>query len=265
MPHALVLLMYPSENYRRPSPSELGRLSHGLFFELLRSLDPSIADQVHVAKRKPFTLYPWRGENSGVYLRVTLLNDTLFSPFVHQLAFGSTDYLRLGVGQYRVARVYATSQGHGQAGSDCWDDLVNSQCHTRTELRFRTPTVFATSKAGGRARYTPLPDLILIFKSLLSSWQAYSPYPLSESEVSELLNMIDQELVITRLTNINTREWSNVRSSLIGFTGTVYCKNLSDDQGLQRRISMLSRYSFYSGVGAKTTMGFGQVRPALFD
>ncbi len=53
MPKALVLELVGPK-----SPLYPGRYAHGLFFALLRELDPDLSEALHAAPRKPFTLTP---------------------------------------------------------------------------------------------------------------------------------------------------------------------------------------------------------------
>ena len=45
-----------------------------------------------------------------------------------------------------------------------------------------------------------------------------------------------------------------------GFTGRVYFRLISEDPKIRQWVSALFLYSEFSGIGSKTTMGFGRVR-----
>ena len=161
MPHAILLHLAaaPGSSDRDFSPHH----AHGLFFSLLQKIDPVLATRVHEAKRKPFTLTPLP-RREGLVLRVTTLDDALFAPLLQAVLAEAMTGLNLGEKSYGLARVIATREGDRLAGHVSWEDLAAAAPVGEIALYIMTPAVFATSKAGGRTRHTPLPEprLILI-------------------------------------------------------------------------------------------------------
>jgi len=77
-----------------------GRFVNALFYNLLNTIDPSMAEKLHDASgEKPFTLSPLHGKlehlehshllkintNYPVWFRVTILDDTIFFKLVHHI------------------------------------------------------------------------------------------------------------------------------------------------------------------------------------
>ena len=182
MPQAFLLHLTPT--HKVPKHPYLHKYTHGLFYSLLKTIDPNLSAQIHAMKRNPFTLWAYE-RDSSILLRVTVLDDTLFRPLLSVVLQESLSGLELGQDSYRVARVLATPEGHRDADFLSWENILCAKPTDKLELRFLTPTVFATSRHSKRL-YTPLPLPNLVLKSLLRAFQVYSPAPYSESEVEAL-------------------------------------------------------------------------------
>ncbi len=269
MPHAFLLHLTSSDPH---PPRYPGLYAHGLFFALLGKLDPDLAAAVHAAPRKPFTLAvlepsPPAGRGGKarspgeVVLRITTLDDGLFGPLLGVLLREGVDGLALGDHPYRLARVVATPQGSPLAGRRTWEELATAPPARCLRLRFRTPTVFATSKPGRRARHTPLPDPFLIAKSLLSSWQHHSPLRFPEVEAAALLAVFELDLELTRFADLRFERAQAAKGFFPGFTGAVEVHCHSSSLEAQRTLGILQAYAFYAGVGAKTAYGLGLTTP----
>lgn len=118
MPQAVVLRARGGKTPLYPA-----RYAHGLFFALLSRVSPELAQKLHEAPRKPFTLAPLpRAGPEGatlkgtLRLRLTTLDDGLFAPFLRALLEAAPDGLPLGDSSYRLARVLATREGHPWPG-----------------------------------------------------------------------------------------------------------------------------------------------------
>lgn len=154
MPQAVVL-----ELIGEKTPLYPGKYAHGLFFALLSQVDPGLASRLHEAPRKPFTLAPlgtWgqgRAQPEGgmgrVLLRLTVLDDALFAPFLRALLREAPSGVPLGDTPYRLSRVLANPEEHPLAGRSSWEGLRATPRRPQATFRFLTPTVFTTSKPGG--------------------------------------------------------------------------------------------------------------------
>ncbi len=255
MPHAFLLHLTPTT--RAPDHPYLHQYTHGLFYHLLETIHPALSADIHASKRNPFTLWA-REKDGGILLRVTVLNDTLFQSLLEVVLQESLTGLELGQDSYRVARVLATPEGHRDAGFLGWEDVLCARPVNRLELRFVTPTVFATSK-GKKRHYTPLPLPRLVLKSLLNAFQAYSPAPYSEPEAAGLEAMFDELFVVTSH-DIATKPHKAGKVRLTGFVGRASIRYQEASGRVEKALGQLASLVFFSGVGAKTPYGMGQVR-----
>lgn len=257
MPQAVVLELAGEKR-----PRHLGRYAHGLFFELLATLDPDLAGELHEAPRKPFTLSPLSGRNRGIFLRFAFLDDALFKPFLEALLAAAPEGLVLGEDRFVLKRVLATPEGHPLAGTMTWEALKGAPARREIRLRFLTPTVFVTSKSGGRTRYTPLPDPRLILNSLLEKWQQ-GPLAYGPKALAALKNAFELDTEIAFFRGLRFHRVQAGKSFFPGFTGVVGLKLFSDSLEAKEAFGRLERLAFFSGVGAKTPYGMGLVQPEL--
>ncbi len=255
MPHAFLLHLSPS----KPTPrhKNLHQYTQGLFYHLLERIDPELSAAVHAAKRNPFTLWA-KEQREGVMLRVSVLDDALFQPLLRVVLEESLSGLELGQDSYRVARVLATPEGHPDAGYLSWQEILSAQPTNRLELHFLSPTVFATSKASKRL-YTPLPQPDLLLKSLFESFQHFSPQPYSAAEKAALQEVFSTYTVISSH-SIKTRLHLAGKQPLTGFVGTASLRYIEHAAQVMCALGRLKQLMFFSGVGAKTSYGMGQLR-----
>ncbi len=259
MPHAFLLHLIPAAP--APPPRYPGRYAHGLFFGLLRHVNPDLAKTLHEAPRKPFTLTPFPRRNGEVVLRVTALNDALFTPFIEALLARAGEGLMLGDRAYRLARVTATPEGDALAGYVSWEALREAEPTDAVHLRFLKPTVFATSRPDRRVRYTPFPEPRLVLNSLLASWEAHSPYPYGERGAAALREVFALDAELGGFRDLRFHRVPAGKGFFPGFTGRVEIRLYSDSLEARAALGRLGALAFFSGVGAKTTYGMGLVVP----
>lgn len=256
MPHAFLLHLTPTRG--TPTPKDLSLYAHGLFYHLLETLDPDLSARVHAAKRVPFTLFA-RQQKEGVLLRVTTLDDALFAPLLRVVLQESISGLSLGQDSYQVARVLATPEGHPDASYTPWEALLCAEPTRQLELRFLTPTVFSTSRSDGKRHYTPLPIPRLILKSLLNTFQTFSPRPYKGTHVVALETLFDEQLQVRHFDLRTVRHMAG-KTPLTGFRGSVTLHYPEHTEQVMCALGQFAALAFYSGVGAKTPYGMGQVR-----
>lgn len=252
MPQAVVIELVGGKSPLYPS-----RYAHGLFFSLLQTLDPQLASRLHEARRKPFTLAPLNSGNGTVSLRFTSLDDDLFGRFLHALFQWAPEGFALGDTPFRLARVIGSPELHPLAGRATWEDLAAAAPKDRVALWFVTPTVFITSKAEGRTRYTPLPDPRLIVNSLLEKWQAHSPFPYNPKEEAALRALFELDLELEGFRKLLFhRVWAG-KAPFPGFTGEVRLRLWAEALEVRQALGRLAALAPYGGVGAKTAYGMG--------
>lgn len=230
---ALYHLTLAAEPSQPPAPIHL----RGWLYTLLQSKLPALHDQQAL---KPFSLAVSSTPPPTVQLGLlsAQLYDTL-SPLLSEL---QGQPLRLGRHVYTVIQVSQTSQSYAA--------LLETPASADAALHFVTPTFFRRSGSN-----YPLPEPALVFGSLIQRWNQLAPQPVP-ADITDALS--------TRLT-IRYLKLSSVTSSAhaptIGFVGRVTFHLPRATASERQWLSALCQYSRYAGVGAKTTLGFGLVRP----
>jgi CRISPR-associated endoribonuclease Cas6 len=124
------------------------------------------------------------------------------------------------------------------------------------ELQFVSPTFFAR-----KGRDLPLPEPVLVMRSLAARWDAHAPPELAlPAEVlSALLDSVylDEMAGETRRAQVSRTMWQT------GFVGAArLALTRAGDDVTARVFAALTCFAEFAGVGAQTTHGFGAVRLA---
>lgn len=239
-----------------------GRAVYAVFMNLVSAVNPNFAEKLHadgpskpftagifcpmkkvrgklvIPAHRPFTLI-MSGLSSDVETGLKIIADYL-ATYKPPVSFGDAQATMVPNRDDSIAFYYASNREL----LECADDAK------KTGIEFVTPTAFRRFK-----EQVLLPEPSLVFKSLARKWNAHGDpgFPIDE-KVTEAPISIQQYRLETRML-----EFGSFRQ--LGFTGDVVfnLRRLSSNE--RCLINMLANYSFFAGVGAKTTMGMGQCRP----
>jgi CRISPR-associated endoribonuclease Cas6 len=278
-------------------PATQGRLAHAAFLDLIRAVDPTLAEALHVSnQRKPFTVSPLQGvgqpregqikvkAGQEVWLRFTLLGSELFATFTRFLLLPSSVRRTSGVGvrlgelEFAISEVLTTPgsdpwAGYTSLGELCrrWQNAPLTESAWQISLELASPTVFSRgSREGLGKQMDPFPSPGMLFGSLAAVWNDQFGFKkdLPGFETLEGLTLDKQairtyaeETVVVGLYRLESRMFRYWGQPQIGATGVItYLLQDRQNQELARALNLLADFAFYSGVGYKTTMGMGQVR-----
>ncbi len=272
MPHSLVLGLLPKTAI--PVTHLQGVHVHGMFLELVRSLDPALSNQLHQQQvDKAFTLSPLQVETRGrrvgsdhrlqwqyrrpipagtpCWWRISLLDEGLFGSLAHLwLGISPSQAWRLGPAELQVTRVLGTTQVGQPWASYAPYGQIYEQASTqerRITLAFCTPTTFRQTKYD-----CAMPTREAVFGSLLRQWNCYAEIPFDRKIL---------EVIYPSFFDIQTEIAIDNRSKFIGCVGVVTFQILGDiDPEEIRQVNALADFALYAGVGRKTPMGMGMVR-----
>jgi len=231
---ALVLLL---EGEGVPEPLGL----RGFLYALLKEVAPELHDQ----GENPFAL-GFGGREGSPWARVSLLREELYARLAPRLFALEGKEVRLG----RSFRVRAVLQeGHPWAGVTTYPRLFQGPAGRDLPLRFYAPTFFRRKGA-----HYPLPEPRLVLESLLRRLEAFGPLK-APLEVREAL----LERTTVRVFSGRT-EKAATEVDTVGFVGQVvyHLPRATEEEALW--LSALGRFAFFSGVGAKTALGYGRAR-----
>lgn len=248
-----------------PLPVTLSYNSYALFLNILRNSSPKFAAELHeMDGPKPFTTatifsgyHRKTGSISGtpgrLSLRLTFLSDEVFAQFLKSALEWSDRQLQLGSAHFKVEQVHLVDVNKPQKKFCSYEELLTTAVAEHSiSLQFLSPAVFRSE--GKRNVLFPEPQLV--FGSLLNRWNAFSSIKLS----ADLLQCFNSQILLARY-KLETGMLNFGNYQEAGFTGQ--CSFILGDKLLEQQmkaINALAEFAFYSGVGAKTTMGMGQTR-----
>lgn len=254
-------------------PATCGHQAHAAFLDAVRRAAPDLSALLHAPRHRvrPFTVSPLFGvESQGqgavmvrpdhdYSLRVTLLDDRLYAELMGRFLEEGRPALRLGEVAFLIAQVLVTPGSSPWAGYTTWEALMETPAASSATLEFLTPTAFHLGQRPWGKRFHLLPEPLLVFRSLLRTWNAFAPAGLT-MEAGPLEAYLEEEAIVQALAGLRTVMWRYPRHLQIGFVGQVTYGFPGEDEALRQRLFALAEFAFYAGVGYKTTMGMGQVR-----
>jgi len=257
--------------------------AHGAFFDILRQVDPALATEVHAiegkSKRKPFTLSPIQGlpsnrrngqekaihlrEGWECWLRVTLLDETLFRAFIEYFLDTPSPQrhpeIRLGDAHFLVSEILTTPGSHPWAGFITLEALqkrLDEPPPASITFEFHSPTSF---KLGNHIELILYPKLV--FGNLATAWKN-----LSGENLVEAVEKYAEKNLQPVLHRLERRALTLSNQPQLGSVGKVEYRFLHpEDTPLARALNLLADLAFYTGVGRKTTQGMGMTRRIEFS
>jgi CRISPR-associated endoribonuclease Cas6 len=167
-------------------PASMGRKAHALFLDLVRQVDPALSSRLHgEPEYRPFTVSMLSGVNirdgkaflqaGQLYrLRVTLLDGGhLWQCLSEYFLEARSKTLLLDKAEFLLARVLSTPLADitGWAGYTDWQTLAATSPRHSITIRFASPSAFSM----GDRRFALFPEPILLWDSLMRSWNRYTP------------------------------------------------------------------------------------------
>ncbi len=229
---------------------------HGMFFNILRQINPTLADEIHEMQQKPFSIGPLVGKierkdgaaqivaaKSYTFSIATFTDDlTVTLPELIQ-AMWAMEEIKLGGAGFKLVEAKFL-QNKAYSFSQL---LLSTKSLQRIQMEFVSPTCF---RSKGRLLLFPEPSLV--FSSLLDKWNAFSDVPIPTIGF-DLIQVTKYELKTT-MSQVGERD-------LIGFKGTCTYTFTPEAPELTRwAVHVLASFAPLSGVGYKTTVGMGQVK-----
>jgi len=256
------LILHPQKTNR--VPHWLGRATQALFFHTLRDIHAEIATYLHDYPRlKPFTVSSLEGAHRvgdlielRPYQRLRLRITTLH-PHVTSLVWnGLLPLWQRGISLHDQRFYVAELRVDQQPRIHYATLLAEAQSDYETiKLQFTSPTAF---KITGKSQYVAKPEPTLVFMSLYRNWNEFSPEKMPrwlEGAIhAQVQAQVDVAYEVIRIKK------DNQQIPILGFIGTVNCAVQTQDTTIRRYLYALASYAPYSGVGIKTTTGFGQVQ-----
>lgn len=257
---SLVLTVQPLTRDWRPRP--VGRAIHAVLMRVLQKADPALAQAIHDSSGpKPFTVSDLFEHEGQLTLRLTALTLSVARALIQAVAADSLQpgtVLNLDGLKLRVTGAATRREQHPWAGQASYGNLALPWLYQQAEPEVRLAFEFAspvTFKSNDMNMPVPLPQWV--FGGLLERWNLFAPVALPE---------VVREFAATRMA-LSRYELKTIavpfKPGTVKFGAVGYGVYTAPhpDEALLSALNLLSEFAFYAGVGAQTTMGFGQCRP----
>ena len=238
--------MISSYVFRVNTPEPLPTERAYAFYSCLLSLLPGeYVEELHEQKDTPIAQCLYR-EKAETFWKIHLLDQVSGDAFASVLRDLKTLPLNSGeIGLDLLKEETITAEGLIKAARSINADRFFPLC-------FLSPTAFKQS-----GRYTVVPDKDLIVQSLTNKWNAVFPsFPLNDEEA---FRMLTEGIRISDY-NLRTTRFLLKDNKIPGFIG-----NMRIETHLSAPLldiwKILFSFSEYSGVGIKTALGMGGVKP----
>jgi CRISPR-associated endoribonuclease Cas6 len=250
-------------------PPHLGRANYAATLAALQALDPALGPLIHEgAGPKPLTcsgILNGREARDGMpivpdqpyYLRITGLTATVSQALAAALLATPPAQWSLDGHRFAVHAVTCDPAEDAWTGQTTYEALAAAQLldsgrpDRNVTLRFVTPTTFNSNNMT-----VPVPMPSLVFGSLVERWNAFSPVTLSPE-----MRRFGEEMVALSRYRLESKAVVQKNKGLrIGAVGEATYAALGGDRYWLGVMQMLGDFADYSGVGAQTTQGMGQVR-----
>lgn len=255
-----------------------GFASRGVFFDILSRTSCELAEELH--KRKgiaPYSTSPIEFLEGGATriayrklpattnasLRVSLFDSMLYK-FFEKTIFGGLSSLRLLDEECPLSEI-------GIKAVDPKKLIEEAEPIKRFSIKFRTPTVFRLTPRGpidkssrpSPFRLYPLPDPILLTRSILRVWRSFFGQTPCDKDFDEWLTAGGVAIsgYPGGLKTYRLYEHPHSNKWVVGFVGTVHY-SLPDDTYDEKHAKIMNgllRFAEYTNVGAGKTAGFGMV------
>lgn len=254
----------------------LGELAHAAFYATIREIDSQLSAHMHDEQtRSAFSLSPLYGfapsdghrvtkisPGQTGWLRVGILDSHLFQTFMDYLLNSTSPTLRIGQTQLAITEVLGTPQSHPWAGYTTLTALMaladEQEVRQRWVLEFASPTAIRWGEASNgvrRVELFPMPRMALA--GLRSRWDKLS----GEHWGRDFEEWVERNVVVGRVWRWETTSVAFQRQQYTGGMGKLEYRLLdASDAQAARHLNRLLHFGFYTGIGAKTTHGMGQMR-----
>jgi len=261
----------------------------GLFFDLVKRISKDKAEELHVRKRlAPYSTTPIEilgSEWEVVYRRmprgaarfsITLLDTDLSNIIKDLLLTGEVKSLTLKGRECRLASIEYTQL-------DAAKLVEEGRAVEKFAVRFRSPTYFRRTpvdiqrlfpaakkmkqvKTPDLYRSHPLPDPVLLFRSLLRLWRAFSgasaKIPANEFKEWVELGGVALSGYPDSIRTIRVYEHPTTNKWVVGFVGEVHFSLPKDlySEKYAKVVDALLKFGEYTNVGGGRSAGLGVIR-----
>lgn len=254
-------------------PLHLGRANYAVVLELLDRLDPALAAQAHAGSGpRSLTVSGLRGLQAGggdklrlrpgdaCNVRITGLTEAVSAGLAQLFFAAAPPPWELEGCTFEIVRATCDPVADSWAGKTTYEELAAAVIQGRRRvassftLAFASPVTFKAGQAEDLHMPLPLPGLV--FGSLADRWNAFSSVQLDPG----LRQFAEQRVAISQYRLASEMVPQKNHGLRIGGKGEATYLILEKDAYWVSVLNLLADFALYSGVGAQSATGMGQVR-----
>jgi CRISPR-associated endoribonuclease Cas6 len=251
--HAIVIELSAAQ--RGVFPTTLGRAIQAQVLAWLSLANPAIAQMIHDSQDNPISLSGLLGhrrsngdvrEGDSFSIRISLLQGSLIHPLLQGIDLWGNKTITLGKCAFVLRGVAAMPGTHAAVGSSSYELLFKTpRSQDDITLQFQSPTSF---KQEIGIQPFPLPELV--FGGLLRRWNLFAG---SDYQIPPIVWR-----AVVSAAEIKTHALQMESAAEIGSQGWVRYR--FPDSSQSQIAAVLAYFSFFAGVGRKTSRGMGQTQ-----
>ena len=231
----------------------MGSVMHGLMMEMIGE---NGAEWLHsMDSLRPFSqcLYYNKDIRCPIW-RINIISEEAETRIMEPILanIGKELYLRNKSYSIKLNDILRDTKSSYQRIAD--DAFLSEDVASVAKLNFLTTVSFKRDK-----QYVIMPELYLIYQSLLSKWNAFSS---SNRMESEDLDKDFAKMSAIMWYNLQSRIFSLEKTKINGFSGELRLR-LSGNEMMRRMAVMLLQYATFAGIGIKNALGMGAVNVEL--
>jgi CRISPR-associated endoribonuclease Cas6 len=239
-----------------------GYLVYSAYLHMISKINIDLANEMHEENiNKKYTVSQVLGDfhklnnflvldkDNDYHVRVTFLDSELFSKIMAMHMDGKIKNIKVGKCDFDIVSLFTTPEQHSKVRFAQKNKLIEDARKGGKEvcLKFMSPTFFKVTKN----RYDYLPNSKKIFSSLKKKTESVYENLFFDDKFLDLI-------YIKKFKNINTKSIEFGKARIVGFVGTVCFGINSADNSVLQLFNLLGDMAIYTGVGAKSSIGFGQ-------
>ncbi len=260
MPSIVTAFLYPKGDLLYEVPSS-GRLAQSIMFRALSTFDPELPMRVHVdglgvpystsrittAERNIKGVVARVPKGDHMRMTVKLLRDEFVKPYVEGLYNMNLEIngVEVDIGEVKI-------------GTRSYEELfLSSPVAKGVTLRLMTQTIFDDE--------TFPPELPVVLRRPMEAWNSNAPSHLRiPNEVLRRFYWAEPTIPCWLESGAVQIWFGTQRVVRIGYIGKLSYRFTRLDSFSGRVVSALLRFAEFSGIGRRTTMGFGVVKTHLW-
>lgn len=214
---------------------------------MLERTRPEYAEKMHLSELHPYSQAIVRENGKNIWV-VNALNKEAYEELISPLEKNDFKEFHLNHNDLEVEVI--SKEKMQKKKTSLMEEFYLNNGDKYINIRFRTPTSF---KSDGK--YIFYPDIYLIYRSLLTKYEAASIDETTYSD--ELLEQLATSTFITRY-NLKSYKFNIGKGAVPSFIGNITLR-VNGPQSMINFANLLFEFGEYSGIGIKTAMGMGNI------